>query len=81
MPSNRRPQKWLCGAAFAAAFWITLRVLAAPVPPAPLMVSSSPDTGLVTDQPSPSAENAELRDPALERLISALAVTARRVRR
>ncbi|MEO5767315.1 MAG: hypothetical protein ABIS92_03105 [Polyangia bacterium] len=81
MSSNRRPQKWLCCAAFAAAFWITLRVVAAPVPPAPLMTSSSSDTSLVTDQPVPSAEDAELRDPALERLISGLVQTARRGRR
>lgn len=81
MSSNRRPQKWLCGVAFAAAFWITLRVVAAPVPPAPLMTSAPSDTSLITDRPSPSAEDAELRDPALERLISGLAQTARSGRR
>ena len=73
MSSNRRPQKWLAVAAFAAAFWLTLRVVAAPVPPPP-QPSATPDSS----QESSAYE--EIRDPALERLIADLAASARRTR-
>lgn len=56
----RRPNYWLCLAAFAAAFWVTLRVVAAPA--APL-------------RPTADAVDVatEVRDPALERMIARFA--------
>jgi hypothetical protein len=51
----RRPKHWLVLAAFAAAFWVTFRVMAAS--PAPFNF----------------AADGEIRDPALEAMITRLA--------
>lgn len=56
--------KWLGLAAFAAAFWITLRVVAAAPPPPPVVV----EPGSAADV----ASFEEVRDPALERLIATM---------
>jgi len=59
MPFIRRSNSWLVAAAFLAAFWITLRVMAAvPVPPAPL---------------TEVAHDAEVADPALDVMIARFA--------
>jgi hypothetical protein len=67
----RRPNRWLCFAAFAAAFWITLRVVAAPetAKPTNALTEVEPTSALteVADDAS------EVRDPALERMISRFA--------
>lgn len=62
----RRPNYWLCLAAFAAAFWITFRVMAAPPAPPPPRVEL--------------ADDEELVDPALEVLVARLASEARPAR-
>jgi hypothetical protein len=59
MPFIRRPNHWLVMAAFAAAFWITFRVMAAPpAPPAPRLEL---------------ADDGEVRDPALEVMLARFA--------
>ncbi|MBC8133051.1 MAG: hypothetical protein H7X95_08730 [Deltaproteobacteria bacterium] len=66
----RRASKWnwLFIAAFAAAFWITFRVMAAaPPPPAP------PSEPMAREDWSPRDE---IRDPALERMIAHWAAAA-----
>jgi hypothetical protein len=65
----KAPRNWLVAAAFAAAFWITFRVMAAsaPVP----MASPSATTDI-------EASLGETRDPALEQMISDFASAARR---
>jgi len=60
----RRPNYWLCLAAFAAAFWITLGVVAAPVVP------PHPSRDLV------ELNDDEPRDPALEQMIARFAGAA-----
>jgi hypothetical protein len=62
MSSIKRPNNWLCVAAFAAAFWITLRVMAATPMPPPSETAAAEN---VSDH--------EIRDPALDRLISRFA--------
>jgi hypothetical protein len=65
----RRPNYWLCLAAFAAAFWVTLRVVAAPA----VSPHSTRDlVELTDDQP---------RDPALESMIARFAGEATGSRR
>jgi hypothetical protein len=72
----RRPNYWLCLAACAAAFWITLRVMAAPV--AAAHPSLDPTADLAADPVG--ADVRELRDPALERMISRFAREATETR-
>lgn len=69
----RRPNYWLCCAAFVAAFWITMRVMAAPaaaVRPNPMTAA-----GVVPDPVT--GEGEETRDPVLERMIGRFAREAR----
>ena len=69
MSQKNRPLNWLCVAAFAAAFWITLRVVAAaPPPPA----NSSFEPAGMGELLAPD----EIRDPALERMVARFAATA-----
>ncbi len=64
LTSVRRPMNWLCVAAFAAAFWITLRVMAA-VPP--------PRAGVDPTAMQDGTSSGEVPDPALERMIARMA--------
>ena len=57
MSSIKKPQGWLYLTAFAAAFWITFRVMAA----APVPVHGASVAAEVQDL--------EVRDPALEQMI------------
>lgn len=63
MPFIRRPTHWLVTGAFAAAFWLTLRVMAASPVPAPVQLELA------------GAE--DVRDPALEVMIARFAAEAR----
>ena len=64
----RRPNYWLCFAVCAAAFWITLRVTGAPA------AVARPDADPTGDlAPDLSGVAAEIRDPALERMIARFA--------
>ena len=63
MPFIRRPNHWLVMAAFAAAFWVTFRVMAA-----------APEA----HRPAAALTDGEdLRDPALEVMITRFAGAAR----
>ena len=67
MSSVKKPHNWLCVAAFAAAFWITFRVMAAPAtPPAPVHPIA---TGATAEE--------EVRDPVLDEMIARFANAAR----
>ena len=61
---------WLLGPVFFAASWITFRVMAADPPPA----------ARASVVAAASADSVEVRDPALERMISRFATEARRDR-
>ena len=78
MSSFRKPRNWLCFAAFAAAFWITIRVMAATVP-APVVDAADPtSTGgasFADEGRAPFAD--ELPDPALDKMIGHFARAAR----
>ncbi len=65
MSSMKKPRTWICIAAFASAFWITLRVMAAtPPPPPPLRESvESMETEV-------ASRVDEVRDPVLEKMIA-----------
>lgn len=70
----QRPNHWLCLAAFAAAFWVTLRVVAAPaVPPNPTNALTEVAQDGATEVAEDGALAAEVRDPALDRMISRFA--------
>ena len=72
----RRPNYWLCLAACAAAFWITLRVMAAPA------VAARPTPGLTSNFATDFAEGvAEVRDPVLEQMIARFAREATEAKR
>lgn len=70
MSSIKRSHNWLCAAAFAAAFWVTLRVMAATAPPP---TGSSKE---LTAAPSVVFAD-EVRDPVLEVMIARFASVAR----
>jgi hypothetical protein len=63
MPFIRRPNHWLVTAVFAAAFWITFRVMAALPGPPPSQMELAGDE--------------DVCDPALEVMIARLAGAAR----
>jgi hypothetical protein len=65
----RRPNPWICLAAFAAGFWVTLRVVAAPAVPQPTKAL----TKALAEVAEEGASAADVRDPALERMISRFA--------
>lgn len=60
----KRPLNWLCVAAFAAAFWITFRVMAASVP----LPGGADLEPTASEQASSPA--VDVHDPALEIMIS-----------
>jgi hypothetical protein len=59
----RTPRCWLCMAAFAAAFWITFRVMASP--------------GTQADLAAQAALADNVNDPVLGEMVSRFAATAR----
>ena len=64
MSSIKKPHNWLCFIAFAAAFWVTFRVMAADPPlRAAIAVPAEGMTG-------------EFVDPALDKMIAHFAVEA-----
>jgi hypothetical protein len=69
----RRPNYWLCFLACAAAFWITLRVVATPAAAARPSPDSTANPADLSEVAADEIAADEIRDPALERMIARFA--------